>query len=59
MRVRIHFLKKTQEFMLVDGVFHAVVEQDPPASADKFVKYSLPKIMLQISEKSKEEPTKE
>jgi hypothetical protein len=39
-------------FMLVDGILHAIVEQNPPTTLRKFVKYSLPKIVEQSTRKS-------
>lgn len=50
-----HPLFKTNKgFVLVDGLLHAMVEQDPPRTVKKFMKYNLPKIVEQITEKSKE-----
>ena len=43
--------KENAGFMLVDGVLHGIVEQDPPASVRKFVKYNLPKIFEQSTRK--------
>jgi len=34
--------KRSAGWILVDGALHALVERDPPSSARKFVKYSLP-----------------
>jgi len=51
-----HPLFKTNEgFVLVDGLLHAMVEQDPPRTVKKFIKYNIPKIMQKISEKPKED----
>jgi len=45
-------------FMLVDELLHAMVEQNPPTTVKKFIKYNLPKILEQISKKSEKETTK-
>ena len=37
--------KKNQSFIYVDGVLHGLVEQNPPLSMKKFVKYNLPELM--------------
>jgi len=49
------FFKTNKSFMLVDGLLHAMVEQNPPRTVKKFIRYNLPKIMEQIGEKSKED----
>jgi len=50
-----HPLFETDEgFILVDGLLHAMVEQDPPVTVKKFIKYNLPKLLEQIGEKSRE-----
>lgn len=41
-------------FILVDGFLHAIVEQDPPVTVKKFIKYNLPKLLEQTGEKKKE-----
>jgi hypothetical protein len=38
-------------FILLDGFLHALVEQDPPTTVKKFMRYSLPKIVKQFHEK--------
>jgi hypothetical protein len=51
-----HPLSKTDKrFILVDVLLHAMVEQNPPESVLKFIRYSLPKIMEEISRKSRED----
>jgi len=47
------FFKTNKGFILVDGLLHAMVEQSPPKTVKKFIKYNLPKMVEQISEKSK------
>jgi len=50
-----HPLFKTNKgFILVDGLLHTMVEKNPPTTVKKFIKYNLPKIVKQITEKSKE-----
>lgn len=50
-----HPLIKTNEgFLLVDGLLHGLVEQNPPKSIRKFVKYSLPKIIGRLKKADRE-----
>jgi hypothetical protein len=35
-------------FVLLDGFLHALVEQDPPTSVRKFMKYNVPRIVKQL-----------
>lgn len=35
-------------FVLVDGVLHGLIEQNPPQSVRKFIKYNLPAIMKEV-----------
>lgn len=45
----LHPLYKVNEgFVLVDGVMHGLVEQNPPQSVKKFIRYNLPKIMEEV-----------
>ena len=37
--------RKNKGFILVDGVLHGLVEQNPPLSMKKFVKYNFPELM--------------
>jgi len=48
-------LKTNKGFVLVDGLLHAMVEQNPPETVLKFIRYSLPKIMEEISRKGRED----
>jgi len=51
-----HPLSKTDKrFILVDVLLHAMVEQNPPETVMKFIRYNLPKIMEEISRKSRED----
>ncbi len=55
-----HPLFKTNEgFILVDGILHDIVEQNPPATIQKFIKYSLPKILEQSARKAAKKPPKD
>lgn len=47
--------KANKDFILVDGLLHAMVEQDPPRTVKKFIKYNLPKLLKEISRKSSED----
>ena len=50
-----HPLFKTNEgFILVDGLLHGLVEQNPPITIRKFIEYNLPKLIDQIKKKTKE-----
>jgi hypothetical protein len=45
----LHPLYKVNEgFVLVDGVLHGLIEQNPPLSVKKFMKYNLPAIMKEV-----------
>ncbi len=46
--------KQNEGFILVDGFLHAMVEQDPPETVRKFIKYNLPKLIEETSKKRKE-----
>lgn len=35
-------------FTILDGLLHAVIEQDPSESVRKFIKYDSPKLLEQI-----------
>ena len=35
-------------FLLLDGLLHAIVEQNPPESILKFIHYNLPKLASQL-----------
>jgi hypothetical protein len=41
--------KENNGLFFVDGFLHALIEQDPPQSVSKFIKYNLPKILEQLS----------
>jgi hypothetical protein len=44
--------------LLLDAALHALVEQDPPKSLVKFVRYSLPKLIEEAEKREKgEKPT--
>jgi len=54
-----HPLFQTNEgFILVDGILHAMVEQNPPVTIQKFIKYNLPKILEESARKAKKKPPK-
>jgi hypothetical protein len=44
--------KRDASYIVLDTILHAIVEQNPPATIRKFIKYNLPKILDQY-EKSK------
>jgi len=46
-------------FILVDGILHAMVEQNPPTTIQKFIKYNLPKILEQTAKKAKKKPPRD
>lgn len=45
--------KRDKGFILVDGLLHAMVEQNPPVTVQKFMKYSLPRLLEELSRKSR------
>lgn len=55
-----HPLFKTNEgYILVDGLLHGLVEQNPPITIRKFIKHNLPKLIEQIKKKTKEKQPSE
>ncbi len=40
-----------KRFLLLDSFLHALVERNPPETVRKFVRYNLPVIMKELSEK--------
>jgi len=55
-----HPLFKTNEgYVLVDGLLHGIVEQNPPLTIRKFMEYNLPKLIKQIEKKTKEKQSLE
>jgi len=50
--------KAHKGIVLVDGLLHAMVEQNPPTTVQKFIKYNLPKIVNQLGKERKEETAK-
>lgn len=51
--------KEDAGFILVDGFLHGLLEQNPPLSVKKFMKYNLPKLMEELSKKRKKRKIKE
>ena len=41
------FYKEDKAFVLIDGLLHSLIEQNPPESALKFLRYNLPAIIGQ------------
>ena len=46
------FYDENEAFRAIDGLLHAVIEQDPPTSVRKFIRYNLPEIIKKISRNS-------
>lgn len=46
--------KTNKGFILVDGLLHGLVEQNPPITIRKFIKYNLPTLIDQMKKKTKE-----
>lgn len=44
------FFKSDKGFILFDGLLHGLVEQDPPTSVRKFIKYNLPQLIKRARE---------
>jgi hypothetical protein len=40
---------RSSAFMVVDTVLHSLVEQNPPETLRKFIRYNLPKIIKEIT----------
>ena len=52
-----HPLAETDKgFILVDGLLHAFVEQNPPVTIRKFIKYNLPKLIEQLIKEAEKQP---
>ena len=50
--------KVDRGFILVNGILaRALVEQNPPASVNKFVKFSLPHLIKQLEKEAKKQIT--
>jgi hypothetical protein len=51
----IHPLERTDKrFVLVDVLLHGLVEQNPPQTVRKFIKYKLPDLIRQLEKSSKD-----
>lgn len=50
--------KLDRGFILVDGILHGLVEQNPPVSVRKFVKFSLPLLIKQLEKEAKKQPAR-
>lgn len=51
------FCEEDKRFILLDGFLHALVEQNPPVTVRKFVKYNLPEILKHLDERQQERST--
>jgi hypothetical protein len=47
-----HF-REYPALIIVDGLLHAMVEQNPKASLRKFIKYNVPKLLKILTRKQK------
>lgn len=47
------YFGKYPALIVVDGLLHAVVEQDPNGSLRKFVRYDVPKLLMCLVRKQK------
>jgi hypothetical protein len=47
-----HF-REYPALIIVDGLLHAMVEQNPDASLRKFIKYNVPKLLKTLTRKQK------
>jgi hypothetical protein len=45
------FFKKGNGFIFMDGFLHALLEQNAPVSARKFIRYNLPKMLERMGKK--------
>jgi hypothetical protein len=48
--------KENKGFILVDGLLHGFVEQNPPVTIRKFIKYNLPKLIEQLGKEAEKQP---
>lgn len=44
--------KSNPSIMILDGIVHAILEQNPSESTVKFIKYNLPKLLEQLTRNS-------
>jgi len=47
------YFKEYPAMIIVDGLLHAMVEQNPDANLRKFVKYNVPKIIKTLARKNR------
>jgi hypothetical protein len=45
--------RQNEALRFLDGLLHGLVEQNPPESLGKFVRYNLPELIKQISKRSR------
>ena len=46
----VHPLAKENPYiMILDGILHGIIEQNPSASTVKFIKYNLPKLLERLA----------
>jgi hypothetical protein len=45
--------KRDPRYWLVDAIAHGIIEQDPLASVQKFVRYTLPKMIEQYQQNAR------
>jgi hypothetical protein len=51
-----HPLSKTNKgFILVDGLLHGIIEQNPPVTIKKFIRYNLPTIIKQLQKEAEKQ----
>jgi hypothetical protein len=41
--------KQSEAFRIVDGLLHGIIEENPPVSVRKFIRYNLPEVIKKIS----------
>jgi hypothetical protein len=47
------YFKEYPAMIIVDGLLHAIVEQDPDKSLNNFIRYNIPKLLRELRQKAK------
>jgi hypothetical protein len=47
------YFKEYPAMIIVDGLLHAIVEQDPDTSLNNFIRYDVPKLLREVTRKCK------
>jgi hypothetical protein len=44
-------VKLDPSFLIIDALLHGIVEQNPPESLAKFIKYNLPRLLDKLAQR--------